>query len=128
MLRTTVSKQALVKDGCCVIQGGTGSPINNDFISSISWQQTDSLGVGIVWQQPHVHLHACKFSHILVAQCFIRTNWYSLVALRQDDHRLLVFLQTRCYSIFLARINMDECQRAPLALAATEEASLSSVE
>ena len=35
-----------------------------NFISSISWQQTDSLGVGIVWQQPHLHLHACKISHI----------------------------------------------------------------
>ena len=62
MLKTTVSKQALVKDGCCVIQAGTGSPINNDFILSISWQQADSLDVGIVWQQPHLHLHGCKIS------------------------------------------------------------------
>ena len=63
---TIVSKQALVKAGRCVIQAGTGSPINNAFISLISWQQTDSLGNAIVWQQPHLHLTQCKISHTKV--------------------------------------------------------------
>ena len=131
MLKTTVSKQALVKDGCCVIQAGTGSPVNNDFISSISWQQTDSLGVGIVWQQPHLHLHACKISQHSVFH-WLRTNWYSLVALRQDDHRLPAFLQTRCYSTFLVPNKYGRISASSSGTGsdkeATDEASLSSVE
>ena len=77
MVNTTVSKEALVKAGRCVIQAGTGSPTNNAFISSISWQQTDSLGIGIVWQQPHVHLIHRKISHIQVHEvtaCFLKVS------------------------------------------------------